>query len=96
LPTYTNRFTVSYELDGGSAANSEYVLQGNKATMPKDPTKEGFIFSNWTLDGENYDFNTNIEKSITLKAKMLSAKLADAKLPIFKGSVALPAEYKAL
>ena len=96
LPTYTNRFTVSYELDGESAANSEYVLQGNKATMPKGPTKEGFIFSNWTLDGENYDFNTNIEKSITLKAKMLSAKLADAKLPIFKGSVALPAEYKEL
>ena len=25
LPTYTKRFTVSYELDGESAANSEYV-----------------------------------------------------------------------
>lgn len=40
-------------------------------TAPKEPTKEGYIFVEWQLDGKKYDFDTAIDKDIILTAKWM-------------------------
>ena len=61
---------------GASYTSPIYVMDGEKATQPADPTREGYSFDGWyygtknddgsvTL-GEKFDWNTIIEKDITL------------------------------
>ena len=64
-----NNYTVSYDSDGGSQVNSQTVIEGNKATKPADPTKIGYNFGGWKLNGNPYDFNSPVNDNLTLKAK---------------------------
>ena len=41
---------------------------GKTVTTPKDPTRQGYEFAGWTLDGEPYDFGTPVTRDLTLKA----------------------------
>ena len=65
VPTYT----VTFDSADGSAVDSQTVESGKTATKPADPTKEGFTFDGWYLDGKLFDFSTPIEADITLKAQ---------------------------
>ena len=68
---YLPQLTVAYEVDG-QAVDSVSVRYGDKAdeaSAPIAPAKEGYEFVGWTLNGENYDFNTQVLKSTVLKAK---------------------------
>ncbi len=60
--------TVTFNTDGGSAVDSVTVKSGGKVAKPADPTKKGYAFVKWTLDGKDFDFNTAITKDIELKA----------------------------
>jgi len=64
-----NEFTVKFDSNGGTIVESQTITKGEKATKPADPTKEGYTFDGWYLDSEKYDFNTEVTKDITLKAK---------------------------
>jgi len=66
LPT---TYTVTFDSDGGSAVTAQTVESGKTATKPADPTKEGYTFKGWYLDGSEYDFSTPVTGAITLKAK---------------------------
>ena len=64
LETYTVKF-----MSEGKIFDLEEVLYEGKATEPEEtPTKEGYTFVEWQLDGEKYDFNTSVEGNITLTA----------------------------
>jgi uncharacterized repeat protein (TIGR02543 family) len=65
-------YTVSFDSDGGSAVPSQTVDKDSKATRPADPTRSGFRFQGWTLDGNSFDFSTKITSDITLKAKWIA------------------------
>ena len=39
------------------------------ASVPKEPTRPGYIFECWTLDGKPYDFTTAVTANITLVAQ---------------------------
>ena len=67
-PYAENTFTVTFDSDGGSEVEAQEVDEGEPAEKPEDPTKEGFTFKGWQLDGEDFDFETPITESITLKA----------------------------
>ena len=62
-------YTVTYDTDGGTKVSKEIVEKGEKATVPVDPTKDGYTFIGWYLEEEKYDFNSEVTKDITLKAK---------------------------
>lgn len=60
--------TVNFDTDGGSMVAQQTVNDGETAAVPDIPTKNGYTFSGWTLNGESYDFNTPVTTDITLKA----------------------------
>lgn len=65
-------FKVSFETAGGNEVPMQLVgaEQNFLATKPEAPTMEGAQFVGWfTSDGQEFDFNTVITKSITLYAK---------------------------
>ena len=63
-PYYTVRFK------GAGSIASQTVARRGKATEPTvTMTKPGFAFTGWTLDGDDYDFETPVTKDITLVAK---------------------------
>jgi uncharacterized repeat protein (TIGR02543 family) len=64
--TVTEKFTVTFNTDGGTAVASQTVDKGAKATKPADaenPTKEGYTFAGWYKDAEctiAFDFDTEV------------------------------------
>ena len=61
-------YTVTFDSNGGSAVTAQTIEEGQKATKPADPTKSGYDFKGWTLNGSAYDFNTAVNSDITLVA----------------------------
>ena len=61
-------YTVTFDSNGGSAVAAQNIEAGQKATKPADPTKDGYDFKGWTLNGSAYDFNTAVNGNITLVA----------------------------
>lgn len=61
-------FVVTFDSSGGSAVAAQNIAEGDKATKPANPTKEGFEFVEWQLDGEAYDFAAVVTKDLTLVA----------------------------
>lgn len=70
-----NNYTVAFDSNGGTTINGQNIKDGDTATEPKDPTREGYIFDGWYIDGadEKYDFNEEVTGNITLKAKWTEA-----------------------
>ena len=62
-------FTVTFNSDGGSSVNKQYVNENETVTNPGSPTKSGYTFAGWYLNGSKYDFNKAVTSDITLKAK---------------------------
>ena len=64
----TVMYSVTFDSDGGSAVASQRVSGGSVATEPAVPTKNGFTFAGWTLNGAAYDFSAPVTANITLVA----------------------------
>ena len=60
--------TVKFDTDGGEDIRNVRVKSGETVEQPEKPTKEGYEFNAWTLDGTPYDFSTVVTENITLKA----------------------------
>ena len=77
--TYTetkNKYSVSFNTQGGSNIDSVLVEYGNKVTMPSDPTLDGKHFEGWYKEADcinSFDFNEEITGPITLFAKWVDA-----------------------
>ncbi|MCI6634122.1 MAG: InlB B-repeat-containing protein [Clostridiales bacterium] len=65
----TDKVTVSFNSNGGTAVDPQTIEKGGKATRPDNPTMDGYTFVNWYLDGNVYDFNTPVTEDITLHAQ---------------------------
>lgn len=63
-----NEYTVTFNSDGGSSVTSQTIEEGETATKPTDPTKDGFEFDGWYLNDVVFDFSTKINANITLVA----------------------------
>ncbi len=65
----TQTYTVTFNSDGGTPVEEQHVVNGQKAYKPVSPTKQGYIFIEWNVDGIRWDFdNHSVTSDITLKA----------------------------
>lgn len=65
-------YSVTFSSNGGTSVATQYVVSGEKATAPADPTWEGAAFAGWYTDAEctkAFDFNTAITEDMILYAK---------------------------
>ncbi len=61
-------YTVTFDSDGGSSIESQTIEEGKTVARPSNPTKEGYTFKEWQLDGKTYTFLETVTANITLKA----------------------------
>ena len=59
---------VRFDTNGGTAIEDVVVKEGLPVTRPVNPTKDGYNFKEWQLNGTPFDFNTKIYENITLTA----------------------------
>ena len=64
-----NKYSVSFNSNGGSKVETQSVSHNGKATKPIDPVFEGHTFMGWYLGNEPFDFNTKVTGAVELMAK---------------------------
>lgn len=62
-------YKVLFDSDGGSLIEPQTVKLNEKVIKPKDPTKEGYIFLEWTYQGVIFDFSNDVTSDLKLVAK---------------------------
>lgn len=63
------QYSVTFDCNNGSSTFVENVESGALVEEPEEPTKEGYKFLGWFLDGEKFDFSNPIEKNMKLEAR---------------------------
>ena len=61
------KVTVTF-VDGNKEIEKVEIDYNSTISQITDPTKEGYVFNSWYLDGNKYDFSKPVTKDITLKA----------------------------
>lgn len=92
-------YTVTFDVDGGSAVASQTIVEGKCATQPTAPTKTGYTFGGW-----NFEFDTPINDDKTVYANWsintytinfsvssLAFKAVDSTTVVFGGTATLTA-----
>ncbi|QQE79540.1 InlB B-repeat-containing protein [Alicyclobacillus sp. SO9] len=72
-----NKYTVTFNSNGGSSINSEAVAYNGMATKPTDPTKTGYTFAGWYSNSRlttPSTFSTPVTGNETLYAKWTANK----------------------
>jgi uncharacterized repeat protein (TIGR02543 family) len=64
-----NTYTVTFNSNGGTSVGVKTATYGNTITAPASPTRPGYTFAGWYLEGSEFDFGTAIEDNITLIAQ---------------------------
>ncbi|MBQ9086381.1 MAG: leucine-rich repeat protein [Clostridia bacterium] len=68
-------YTVTYDSNGGSQIESRQVSAGGVLPDPGEPTREGYIFAGWTLDGVGVMVGvTQVKENMTVRASWISAE----------------------
>ncbi len=75
---WAKRHEVTFDSAGGSGIEPQKVEDGQTASEPEDPTKEGYVFRCWYLTNPDvpYNFATPVEADITLHAAWDAAPTA--------------------
>ena len=66
-----SKYEVKFNSNGGSKVESVSVKKNERVEAPKDPSKKGYVFIEWQLNGKAYDFKKKVTSNMTLKAKWL-------------------------
>jgi len=65
-----NKHTVTFETNGGTKIETITLEYGSVIAAPKAPTKAGYIFDNWYVDGEVFDLEGHrLVGDITVEAR---------------------------
>ena len=64
-------YTVTFDTGGGTEIAPLPVVCGERVGRPASPTREGYVFAGWMLDGVEFNFNTPITEDITLTARWI-------------------------
>lgn len=69
-----NEYTVSFNTNGGSEISNQTIKENDTITRPNNPTRTGYSFDDWLLDGTSYDFSAPVSTNITLNASWIPNK----------------------
>ena len=64
----TQNFILTFDSDGGSAIAAIEVTGCGVVEQPVNPTKEGYVFVGWELDGNPFNFTEEVCGDVELKA----------------------------
>ncbi len=67
-PENKTHVNVVFDVVGGSLIDSQKVLIGGTASIPKNPVREGYTFVEWQVNGQRFDFGTLLSEDITIVA----------------------------
>ena len=62
-------YVIKFSTNGGTEISEQYVSANGKVKVPSDPTKEGYTFVGWYLDGKRYDFDSKVNSDLVIEAK---------------------------
>lgn len=65
---FGNQYLITFDSNGGSEVDNKFVRVGKTVEEPDEPTREGYQFVEWQLDGTAYDFTQKVRKKFTLVA----------------------------
>ena len=66
----TEKYTVTFDSDGGTEIASVQVEKGKKVTKPEDPSKEHYVFGGWYFEDTEWVFESDtVTKNTALTAK---------------------------
>lgn len=68
LELQNNGYTITFDTDGGTSIENQTIEEGKTVTKPINPSKKGYTFVKWILDGKDYTFTEKVTSNITLKA----------------------------
>ena len=62
-------YLVTFDSNGGTSVDDQNIAHGSTATIPANPTREGFEFDGWFRNNSAWNFTTAITAPITLTAR---------------------------
>ena len=66
---YNDKYSVYFETGTNDILLTKYVKRNGKIEEPITPTKDGYVFKEWQLNGKKYDFDSGVESDTVLTAK---------------------------
>lgn len=63
------KYEISFNTNGGTKLDALEINKDGTITKPEDPVRDGYKFVGWYYGNELFDFNTKIDKNITLEAR---------------------------
>lgn len=89
-------YEVTFDSNGGSQVATQEIIEGEFASEPSDPTREGYEFLQWEKNGEIWSFATDaVNEDLTLVASWdevvspivsVSISSTDMELPEFNNA----------
>ena len=79
------KYTVTFNSNGGSAVSSQTVSYGSKVTRPVNPTRDGYTFDGWYTNvglTNAYNFNNTVSGNLILYAKW--KKVETVEIPVYR------------
>lgn len=74
------KYTVSFNSNGGSAVVNQVVEDGKTVSKPADPTREGYTFAGWYTSEDAtqaYDFSKGVTGNLTLTARWTKGPVSE-------------------
>lgn len=63
-----NSYEITFDSNGGSSVPSQMVEHGGFIEVPEEPTRSGFTFTGWTVEGSAVNFEWPVTGPMTLVA----------------------------
>ena len=86
-------YTVAFNSDGGSDVDSVTVESNGLVSEPDAPSKKGYEFDGWYLNGQPYDFSSPVTGNITLQAHWKKQSSSDSSGGAKKGCYVATSVY---